>query len=96
MAGLLIKELMARGDLHRCLICCPGNLAEQWQDELDSKFHLPFEIVGRDAIEASGTGNPYLEKNLVISRLDLMSRNEDVVAESEADCAVPLVIRRRS
>ncbi len=83
MAGLLIKELMVRGDLHRCLICCPGNLAEQWQDELDSKFHLPFEIVGRDAIEASRTGNPYLEKNLVISRLDLMSRNDDVRAKLE-------------
>lgn len=47
MAGLLIKELMIRGDLHRCLICCPGNLAEQWQDELDAKFHLPFDIVDR-------------------------------------------------
>jgi superfamily II DNA or RNA helicase len=56
MAGLLIKELMVRGDLHRCLICGPGNLAEQWKDELDSKFHLPFEILGRDAIEASRTG----------------------------------------
>ena len=27
MAGLLIKELIARGDLKRCLIVCPGNLA---------------------------------------------------------------------
>ena len=34
MAGLLIKELIARGDLERCLIVCPGSLAEQWQDEL--------------------------------------------------------------
>src|SRR5256885_8154182 len=34
MAGLLIKELIARGDLKRCLIVCPGSLAEQWQDEL--------------------------------------------------------------
>ena len=34
MAGLLIKELIARGDLQRCLIVCPGSLAEQWQDEL--------------------------------------------------------------
>ncbi len=32
MAGLLIKELLIRGDLQRCLIVCPGNLAEQWQD----------------------------------------------------------------
>ncbi|NCP95387.1 MAG: DEAD/DEAH box helicase, partial [Deltaproteobacteria bacterium] len=34
MAGLFIKELIARGDLKRCLIVCPGSLAEQWQDEL--------------------------------------------------------------
>jgi superfamily II DNA or RNA helicase len=32
IAGLLIKELIARGDLQRCLVVCPGNLAEQWQD----------------------------------------------------------------
>jgi len=35
MAGLLIKELKARGDLERCLIISPGNLVEQWQDELN-------------------------------------------------------------
>jgi hypothetical protein len=45
MAGLLIKELLVRGDLQRCLIVCPGSLAEQWQDELDRRFHLPFEIM---------------------------------------------------
>ena len=28
IAGLLIKELIARGDLQRCLIVCPGSLAE--------------------------------------------------------------------
>ena len=28
MTGLLIKELMIRGDLHRCLIISPGNLVE--------------------------------------------------------------------
>ena len=38
MAGLLIKELMVRGDVQRCLICVPGNLADQWQDELWFKF----------------------------------------------------------
>jgi len=29
MAGLLMKELIARGDLQRCLVVCPGSLAEQ-------------------------------------------------------------------
>ncbi|GIW42731.1 MAG: RNA helicase [Candidatus Binatia bacterium] len=83
MAGLLIKELMLRGDLQRCLVCCPANLAEQWQEELASKFQLDFDIVGREAITASRTGNPFRERDLVISRLDLMSRNEDVRARLE-------------
>ena len=52
MAGLLIKELMIRGDLHRCLIVSPGNLVEQWQDELHRRFHLVFEILTNDRIEA--------------------------------------------
>jgi hypothetical protein len=34
MAGLLIKELVVRGDVRRCLICVAGNLADQWQDVL--------------------------------------------------------------
>ena len=40
MAGLLIKELLIRGDLERCLIVAPGSLVEQWQDEMAEKFGL--------------------------------------------------------
>ncbi len=39
MAGLLIKELLVRGDLRRCLIVCPGGLVDQWQDEMYRRFH---------------------------------------------------------
>jgi len=84
MAGLLIKELVARGDLERCLIVCPGGLAEQWQDELYRRFHLPFEILTNDKLEAARTGNWFLETNLVIARLDKLSRNEDVQRKLQA------------
>jgi SNF2 family DNA or RNA helicase len=40
MAGLLIKELIVRGDVKRCLIVPPGSLVEQWQDELAQKLGL--------------------------------------------------------
>ena len=83
MAGLLIKELLVRGDLGRCLIVCPGSLAEQWQDELQEKFQLYFDIVGRSELESSHTGNPFAEKSFVISRLDLISRNEEIMARLE-------------
>ena len=84
MAGLLIKELIARGDLQRCLIVCPGSLAEQWQDELYRRFHLPFEILTNDKLEAARTGNGFLETHLVIARLDKLSRNEDVQQKLQA------------
>jgi len=84
MAGLFIRELIARGDLQRCLVVCPGSLAEQWQDELYRRFHLPFEILTNDKLEAARTGNWFLENNLVIARLDKLSRNEDVQAKLAA------------
>jgi superfamily II DNA or RNA helicase len=93
MAGLLIKELIARGDLKRCLIVCPGILAEQWQDELFRRFHLPFEILTNDKLEAARTGNWFLENDLAIARLDKLSRNEDVQAKLSApDCHYDLIV----
>jgi SNF2 family DNA or RNA helicase len=93
MAGLLIKELIARGDLQRCLIVCPGSLAEQWQDELWRRFHLPFEILTNDKLEAARTGNWFIETNLVIARLDKLSRNEDVQQKLQTpDCRWDLVV----
>ena len=93
MAGLLIKELIARGDLQRCLIVCPGSLAEQWQDELYRRFHLSFEILTNDKLEAARTGNWFLENNLIIARLDKLSRNEDVQHKLEApECRWDLVV----
>ena len=93
MAGLLMKELIARGDLHRCLVVCPGSLAEQWQDELYRRFQLPFEILTNDKLEAARTGNWFLETNLVIARLDKLSRNEDVQEKLKApDCRWDLIV----
>ena len=93
MAGLLIKELIARGDLQRCLVVCPGSLAEQWQDELYRRFHLPFDILTNDKLESARTGNWFLEANLVIARLDKLSRNEDVQHKLQApDCRWDLVV----
>ena len=78
MAGLLIRELMIRGDLKRCLIVTPGSLCEQWQEELIQKFGVIFEIFSRDMVESSHAGNPFEEKDLLIARIDQLSRAEDL------------------
>ncbi|NCC36260.1 MAG: RNA helicase, partial [Chloroflexia bacterium] len=80
---LLIKELLVRGDVQRCLIVSPGSLVEQWQDELDRRFHLPFDILTNDKLEAARTGNWFQENPLVIARLDKLARNDDVQAKLE-------------
>lgn len=76
MTGLLLKELIIRGDLNRCLIVSPGSLSEQWQDELYSKFHLKFEILTNDRFESAVSGNVFAETNLCIARLDKLARND--------------------
>ncbi len=93
MAGLLIKELLVRGDVRRCMIVCPGNLVEQWQDELSERFHLPFEIMTTDKLNTARSGNWFLENNLVIVRLDKAARDESVQAKLAApECRWDLVI----
>ena len=76
MTGLLLKELIIRGDLKRCLIVSPGSLSEQWQDELYSKFHLKFDILTNDRFESAVSGNVFEEVNLCIARLDKLARND--------------------
>jgi hypothetical protein len=81
MAGLLIKELLIRGDLERCLIVAPGSLVEQWQDEMVEKFSLGFDILSRDQIESSITGNPFIERHRLIVRLDMAARSDELKAK---------------
>lgn len=82
MTGLYLKELLVRGDLERCLIVCPGSLVEQWQGELYQRFHLPFQILTRDKINAALNGNPF-QDDFLICRLDQLSRNDTLQEKLE-------------
>jgi hypothetical protein len=89
MAGLLIKELLLRGDVERCLIVVPASLEYQWQDELEQKFQLRFDVVGRAEIENAAT-NAFTEHNLMIGRIDLLKQDEQMerLAHVEWDLVV--------
>ena len=78
MAGLLIRELMMRADAKRILIVAPGSLCEQWQDELLEKFGTVFGIFSREKQEQCASGNYFDEQNLLIARLDHLSRSDDL------------------
>ena len=77
MAGLYIKELMIRGDIERCLVVAPGSLATQWQEELRDKFDLRFEIVTKAHLDALSSMNVFVEKPLLIARVDQLARRDE-------------------
>jgi superfamily II DNA or RNA helicase len=60
-SALIAKELLEQGDATRLAVLCPPHLAEQWQAELSSKFHLDAELV-----LASTAGR--LERGLPVGR----------------------------
>lgn len=79
MAGLFVRELLMRADAKRILIVAPGSLVEQWQDEMDEKFGLDFKIFNRDMVEEIRSNrNAFDECDLMLARLDQLSRNEDL------------------
>jgi SNF2 family DNA or RNA helicase len=39
-AGLIVRELMDRGEISRLAVLCPPHLVEQWQGELEERFNL--------------------------------------------------------
>src|SRR6266446_350450 len=76
MSGLLIRELELRGLAERILIVCPANLAFQWQRELKEKFDTKFLVLkGQDIRDQFGV-NQWLERNRVITSLDLAKRDD--------------------
>jgi len=44
-AGMIIKELKARGLAQRVLVVCPTGLVTQWASEMQEKFHEKFNII---------------------------------------------------
>jgi superfamily II DNA or RNA helicase len=44
-ACLIAKELLERGEVTRMAVLCPPHLAEQWQRELEEKFHIDAQLI---------------------------------------------------
>lgn len=40
-AGLILREMLDRGEIDRFTVLCPPHLVEQWTSELESKFSIP-------------------------------------------------------
>ncbi len=66
-AGMALKELVVRGLARKVLVLTPASLTTQWQEEMDRKFGLRFEIM--DEFE------DWARHDLVISSIDTAKRD---------------------
>jgi ATP-dependent helicase HepA len=91
-AGLIIKELRARGLLERVLIVVPASLQLQWQSELKSKFNEEFEVLDGAALQFLGRGkaNPWMARQNVICSLPFAAspKRAEQIVEAEWDLVV--------
>src|SRR5258706_9664073 len=60
-AGLILRELIDRGEADRFAVLCPPHLVDQWTGELKSKFDL-------DAVAVTATSAARLERDLPASQ----------------------------
>ncbi|MFB8765314.1 helicase-related protein [Nocardiopsis alba] len=81
MAGLLVKELLLRGDAANVMVVSPGVLVDQWDEEMREKFGLEFGMLTRDKI--LNESNPFARGGLWLARLDVLARNsEDILGKA--------------
>src|SRR6266571_221000 len=70
--GMIIRELVARGEAHRVLILCPAGLIRNWRDELRDCFRLHFAVLGEDFIDR--TAEAWEHHHRVIASIDTLKR----------------------
>jgi superfamily II DNA or RNA helicase len=74
-AGLIASELLAQGTAQRLAVLSPPHLAEQWQSELATKFHL-------DTVPVLASTARRLERGLGIGE-SLFERYDNVIVSTD-------------
>ena len=91
-AGLVLKELRARGLVERVLIVCPASLQHQWQNELESKFNEQFEIMNAPAAKylSQGKANPFMRRDNIITSLNFaqQEKRQEQIIEAPWDLVI--------
>ncbi|MEN6547564.1 MAG: DISARM system SNF2-like helicase DrmD [Armatimonadia bacterium] len=82
-AALVMQEMITRQLVRRVMILCPASLQEQWREEMQSKFNLPFQIIDRQAVqdlrrEYGVHINPWNSFPRLITSMDFLKREQQL------------------
>jgi superfamily II DNA or RNA helicase len=92
-AGLVLTELLLRRRIRRVLILCPASLRTQWQQEMQDKFSLGFDIIDRAETHAIQRRlgldcNPWRTSPRIITSYHYL-RQPDVLEQFRTACQQP-------
>jgi superfamily II DNA or RNA helicase len=84
--GIALRELIARRRGGRILIVCPSGIADQWRDEMDTKFGLDFKVFDREGVHEVKKSielgaNPWATEPRIIASFDYLKRREGAFRE---------------
>ena len=85
-AGLIMKEMLLRGEVDSVLVVSPKSLLSQWRSEMAEKFCESFEVATGNRITPLKKGNRVIcSHNILARKYDLLSkRTWDLVVVDEA------------
>jgi SNF2 family DNA or RNA helicase len=80
-AGLVARELLLRRKVSDIVVCCPPSMLLQWQEEMESRFGLLFQIIDRAYVhrirkERGFSVNPWATHNRFIISHNLVKDEE--------------------
>lgn len=92
-AGLILSELLIRRRIRKILIICPASLRFQWQQEMQDKFSLGFDVIDRaetlDLQKRLGLDtNPWRAYPRVIASYHYL-KQPDILQQFLATCRQP-------
>jgi len=91
MAGLLIKELLLRGDAANVMVVSPGVLVDQWDEKRCGRSSgLEFEIP--NSRQDPERGQSFARGGLWLARLDVLARNSEGILDKACDIDWDLII----
>jgi hypothetical protein len=87
--GIALRELIVRRRGGRILIVCPSGIAEQWQEEMSSKFGLEFKVFDREGVHEAKKSidlgaNPWTTESRIIASFDYLKRREGAFREVQS------------
>ncbi|MEO8350967.1 MAG: DEAD/DEAH box helicase [Chthoniobacteraceae bacterium] len=68
--GMIIHALLQRRELERCLVACPAGQIVQWQEELEEKLRVRFEVYRQDIDGQRAFSYPRVIASLDTLKLD--------------------------